>query len=196
MDTSVGFIARLLINETPFPGESSWISAEDTQTAMLGVLNVIGSRIEHVPPGYTQRDVAAISQTSDPVDIIAAGGPRGQCDGFFRDDNGHPAVVPRVEERLTNLLTIAGKGQPGRFSVLLDYAVEISREYLEYQRLQETLFVDLRQIGPTPVTGYAFAWMTDQNRYHPGGRFIKITDANQGSLGGNRFFTLKKLDNG
>jgi hypothetical protein len=44
-----------------------------------------------------------------------------------------------------------------------------------------------------PVTGRAYSWMTDRGCYNPGGNFVRIPDAEQGSLGGNRFFTLRKL---
>jgi hypothetical protein len=34
--------------------------------------------------------------------------------------------------------------------------------------------------------------MTDKDYYRPGGNFVTIPDAEDGSLGGNRFFTLRK----
>jgi hypothetical protein len=34
--------------------------------------------------------------------------------------------------------------------------------------------------------------MTDVRGFDPGGSFVRIPDANQGSLGGNRFYTLEK----
>jgi hypothetical protein len=35
----------------------------------------------------------------------------------------------------------------------------------------------------------------DDNRdyYNPGGRFVRIPDAYDGALGGNRFFTLRSI---
>jgi hypothetical protein len=51
-DTESGFIARLLINESPFPGERGWVSEENTQAAMLAILWVCHSRIHHIPSGY------------------------------------------------------------------------------------------------------------------------------------------------
>ena len=38
--TESGYIARLLINETPFPGERGWVSETDTRAAMLFGLSV------------------------------------------------------------------------------------------------------------------------------------------------------------
>ena len=35
--------------------------------------------------------------------------------------------------------------------------------------------------------------MTDVGQFHPGGRYVRIPDDDQGGLGGNRFFTLKNL---
>jgi len=43
-----------------------------------------------------------------------------------------------------------------------------------------------------PVTGRAYSWMTDVDSYHPGGNFVSIPSTDDGSLGGNRFFTLRK----
>jgi hypothetical protein len=34
--------------------------------------------------------------------------------------------------------------------------------------------------------------MTDVDSYHPGGNFVSIPNADDGSMGGNRFFTLRK----
>jgi hypothetical protein len=47
-------------------------------------------------------------------------------------------------------------------------------------------------VGRIEVTGHAYSWMTDVNNYHPGGNFVSIPSEHEGSLGGNRFFTLKK----
>jgi hypothetical protein len=33
--------------------------------------------------------------------------------------------------------------------------------------------------------------MTDVKSFDPGGSFVRIPDANQGALGGNRFYTLE-----
>ena len=54
-------------------------------------------------------------------------------------------------------------------------------------------FATLRRVDGTDVTGRAYSWMTDRDGYHPGGNFVRIPDADDGSLGGNRFFTLRKL---
>ena len=43
-----------------------------------------------------------------------------------------------------------------------------------------------------PATGSAYSWMADEQRFNPGGNFLRIPDDQQGALGGNRFFTLRK----
>ncbi len=126
------------------------------------------------------------------IDVITAGGPKGQCDGFYRDEHGAPATVPRVEERVRYLLQIANRGQaPGRFSVLLNYAQSLARDYLADGIAVLDRYAHLRRIGPCPVTGRAYSWMTDRAFYNPGGSFVAIPNANQGVLGGNRFYTLR-----
>ena len=47
-------------------------------------------------------------------------------------------------------------------------------------------------VNGVPATGRAYAWMTDEPQYNPGGNFLRIPDDQEGSLGGNRFFTLRK----
>ena len=49
-----------------------------------------------------------------------------------------------------------------------------------------------RSVNQIAVTGRAYSWMTGQDYYNPGGNFVRIPDAQQGLLGGNRFFTLRK----
>ena len=192
-DTREGYIARLLLNETPFPGERGWVSEKDTQTAMLQILWVLESRRTHIPQGYKQQQLAA-TKSNDIIDLITVGGEKGQCDGFYKDANGNFKAVPRVEERLNYLLNIANKGTPGRFARLFTFANGISEAYVAGGMPGVDKFAKLNNIGPIPVTGRAYSWMTDKDIYAPGGSFIKIPDKQSGSLGGNRFFTLKKKD--
>ena len=187
-----GYIARLLINEVPFPGERAWISEADTQGAMLAILWVLHSRIEHVPAGYRQSDIAAV-RTDDIIDVITAGGVHGQVDGFYRNKAGDFVAVSRVHERVDYLLSIAGKGKPGRFARLLNHAQGLASAYVESGIEGADRYARLRSIGGVPVTGRAYSWMTDKDYYDPGGNFVRIPDEDQGALGGNRFFTLRKL---
>ena len=53
-------------------------------------------------------------------------------------------------------------------------------------------FAGLTVVNQVGVTGRAYSWMTGQDYYSPGGNFVKIPDSQQGLLGGNRFFTLRK----
>jgi len=191
-DSVSGYLARLLINETPFPGERGWLSEENTRAAMLSILWVLDSRINHIPPGYRQEQIASVS-TEDIIDVITAGGEKGQCDGFYRDSSGRFVFVPRVGERVESLLEIAGRGQPGRFARLLNYAQGLAAAYEKGGIEEADRFAKLSRVGSTPVTGRAYSWMADRDYYNPGGNFIKIPDSDDGSLGGNRFFTLKKL---
>ena len=191
-DTKSGYIGRLLINETPFPGESGWLSEEDTKFAMLAILWVLDSRIHHIPSGYRQEHIAAV-RTRDIIDIITVGGEKGQCDGFYRSSGGKFVAVPRVEERINSLLKIAGKGKPGRFARLINYGQGLARAYVSGGIKEADRFAGLSLIGKIKVTGRAYSWMANRDYYRPGGNFIKIPDGDNGATGGNRFFTLKKL---
>jgi len=190
-ESSAGYVARLLINEAPFPGERGWESEADSKAAMRQILLVLDARLRHVPAGYTQRQIATV-QTNDIIDIMTAGGEHGQVDGFYRDEAGRLVTVPRVRTRIDYLLGIASKGQPGMFARLLQYAQALASAYLENSPPVPDLFVRLRTIAGAPVTGRAYSWMTDTGEFHPGGRFVRIPDEDQGGLGGNRFFTLTK----
>lgn len=190
--SEAGFLARLLVNENPFPGERGYRSEAETRTGMEAVLLVLDARLRRIPPGYRQVEIAATS-TRDLMDVITAGGIRGQVDGFYRDEEGELSVVPRVEERLQHLLQIANTGAPGRFARLLGHAEALAQAYLAYLRTPEDPFARLRWIGSEPVTGSAYSWMTDTGRYHPGGRFVAIPPEDQGVVGGNHYFTLLRL---
>ena len=191
IETREGYVARLLLNEVPFPGESGWVSETDTKAAMLAILWVLDSRVQHVPDGYRQSEVAATT-TKDIIDVITAGGVRGQCDGFYRDSAGKPAMVSRVPKRMDYLLKIANTGTPGRFARLMNYGQGLADAYFRGGIKEVDRFVGVRQVGTIPVTGRAYSWMTDRSFYHPGGDFVKIPDSKNGSLGGNRFSTLKE----
>ena len=188
-DTKAGYLARLLINETPFPGERGYVSEEDTESAMRSVLYVLHSRIKDIPAGYKQEEIAAV-RTGDILDLITA---RNQCEGFFRDAAGKPAMAPRVGERIDYLMKIANGGKaPGRFARLINYAQSLATAYFATGPQGSDLFADLAVVGGVPVTGHAYSWMTGQDMYHPGGNFVRIPEAQHGLLGGNRFFTLRK----
>lgn len=188
-DTKAGYLARLLINETPFPGERGYVSEEDTESAMRAVLFVLHSRIRNIPDGYRQEEIAAV-RTTDILDLITA---KNQCEGFFRDAAGRPAMAPRVGERVRYLLGIANGGKaPGRFARLVNYAQSLATAYFATGPQGRDLFADLELVGGVPVTGRAYSWMTGQDMYHPGGNFVRIPEARHGLLGGNRFFTLRK----
>ena len=86
--TSVsGYLARLLINETSFPGERAYVSETDSKGSMLAVLWVLHGRIQHIPPGYRQSQIAGVSSTNI-IDVITGGGGKRQCEGFYRDAAG------------------------------------------------------------------------------------------------------------
>jgi hypothetical protein len=190
--TPSGYLARLLINEVPFPGERAFESEADSQQAMFQILWVLHSRIHHIPPGYTQQQVAGV-RSQDIIDVITGSGGRRQCEGFYRNDAGQYVTAPRVEERLRYLLKIANSGdKPGRFAGLLNYGQGLARAYVQEGMTGADRYARLKQVGPVPVTGRAYSWMTDVGSYHPGGNFVSIPPADEGSLGGNRFFTLKK----
>src|ERR1041385_8130234 len=56
-NTVSGYLARLLINEVPFPGERAYVSETETQTAMVQILWVLHSRLRLTPAGYRQEHI-------------------------------------------------------------------------------------------------------------------------------------------
>ena len=184
-----GYLARLLINENPFPGERGFISVEDSKAGMLQVLCVLHGRMYLVPAGYRAEHIAGV-RTTNILDVITA--PR-QCEGFSRDAAGRPVTAARVEQRLNNLLRIANSGgKPGKFADLLSYGQGLAHAYFIGGIKEADRFAGLRMIRRVPVTGRAYSWMTDKDCYHPGGSFVSIPDDAGGDPGGNRFFTLRK----
>jgi hypothetical protein len=191
-DTTAGYLARLLVNETPFPGERAYESEADTKGAMLQVLWVLHCRLHFIPKGYTQQQVAGV-RSRDIIDVITGTGGRRQCEGFYRNAAGRFVTDPRVEERLNYLLQIANSGdKPGRFAALLNYGQGLAQAYVKEGIEGADRFAGLKRVGSVEVTGRAYSWMTDVDSYHPGGNFVNIPSAEEGSLGGNRFFTLRK----
>jgi hypothetical protein len=187
--TPPGYLARLLINEAPFPGERGYASEEDTKAAMLSVLWVLHARLNHIPEGYTQERIAAV-RTRSVIELITA---NNQCEGFHLGADGRPATEARVEARIENLLRIANSGEaPGRFARLLTFGQGLSSAYLKGGIPGADRFAGLERVDRVAVTGRAYSWMTGRDYYHPGGNFIGIPDGDQGLLGGNRFFTLRK----
>ncbi len=191
-DTTAGYIALLLVNEAPFPGERGWVSEADSKAAMLQILWVLESRLKYVPDGYTQAQIAS-TQCKTIIDVITAGGEKGQVDGFYRDSAGKPVTVPRVRERIDYLVQCANKGEPGRFARLLLYAGELCTAYAKGGMDGADRYAVLQDVNSVPVTGRAYSWMTDQDCYNPGGAFVRIPNTDDGSLGGNRFFTLRRV---
>jgi len=192
-DTKSGYITRLLLNEASFPGERGWVSEENSKATMLAILWVCHSRVHHIPAGYKQKEIAAV-QSKDIIDVITAGGKKGQCDGFYKDSAGHPRYESRVQERIDYLLKIANQGKPGKFARLVNYAQGLADAYVAGGMSEADRFAGLTVVGSTSVTGRAYSWMTDMDYYNPGGNFVRIPDNLNGSLGGNRFFTLRRLD--
>lgn len=187
--TTDGYLARLLINENPFPGERGYVSVEDSKAGMRQVLWVLHSRMHHIPDGYTQVQVGSV-RSQDILDVITA---KNQCEGFYRDARGKPAFAPRVEERLRYLRKIANEGgKPGKFADLLNYGQGLASAYLRGGMLEADRFAGLSIVNRTAVTGRAYSWMTDRDCYKPGGNFVAIPNAQGGAPGGNRFFTLRK----
>lgn len=187
--TASGYLARLLANESPFPGERGFVSEDDTKATMLSILWVLHSRMNYIPAGYKQEEIAAI-RSQNIIDVITA---KNQCEGFSKDAAGKPVAAPRVEARIQNLLKIANSGgKPGRFASLLNYVQGLASSYVTGGIQEADRFAGLTLVNQVAVTGRAYSWMTGMDYYSPGGNFVKIPDAQQGLLGGNRFFTLRK----
>lgn len=190
--TTEGYVVRLILNEVPFPGEWGFRSEADTMASMEQMLLVLHNRLHGVPPPYLQRHVAAVT-TDDIVDIITAGGVRGQFDGFYRNADGVPSAVPRVEKRLDNLTRIANRGEPGRFHRMLTHGVTLVTVYIQDGDLPRDRHASMVIVQGEAATGGGFGWMQDMARFHPGGNFLRLADNQHGSLGGNRFFTLRRV---
>ena len=189
---TAGYLAHLLVNESPFPGERGYVSEENTRETMRALLLVIDARINRIPRGYTRREVADTTSTNV-IEIITAGAGSGQMEGFFLDTAGNPAMAPRVSARVDNLIRIANQGEPGRFVSLLTYAQTLASNYiLKGTKPAPDIYAGITYIRPASVTGSAYGWMTDMDYYHPGGNFVRIPDRMKGRLGGNRFYTLVK----
>jgi hypothetical protein len=187
--TASGYLGRLLINENPFPGERGYVSVEDSKAGMRQVLWVLHSRMRHIPAGYTQAQIASV-RSRNILDVITA---KNQCEGFYRDAKGAPSFAPRVDERLTYLTSIANKGgKPGKFAELLNYGQGLASAYESGGIAAADRFAGISIVNNTAVTGRAYSWMTDRDCYNPGGNFVAIPDAQGGSPGGNRFYTLRK----
>lgn len=182
----------MLINEGLFPGENGYVSEQNTQAAMLSILWVLNSRIHHIPPGYKQVWVAGVA-SSNVIDVIVGTGEKRQCEGFYRDSAGRFVSDARVRQRIDYLLKIVNSGdRPGRFANLLNYAQGLARAYVKGGMEGADRFAGLHRVGSIQVTGRAYSWRTDRDYFKPGGSFISIPDQDDGSLGGNRFFTLRK----
>jgi hypothetical protein len=191
-DTPSGYLARLLINEVPFPGERGYESETTTKEAMVQILWVLHSRIYLIPTGYTQEQIAGV-KSQNIIDVITGAGGKRQCEGFYRNEDGKFVTDRRVEERIEYLLKIANKGSnPGRFSNLINFGQNLARTYLNDGIEGADIYANLEYAGSIMVTGHAYSWMTDINNYHPGGNFVSIPLEYNGSLSGNRFFTLRK----
>ena len=175
--------------ENPFPGERGYVSEEDSKAGMLAILWVLNARIRYIPTGYQQSHVANVT-TKNILDVITA---KNQCEGFFRSADGKYSMVPRVEQRVKYLMNIANSGDsPGKFARLLNYAQGLARAYFKSGVDGADRFAGLGTVYRVQVTGRAYAWMTGKDCYNPGGNFVSIPDADDGILGGNRFYTLRR----
>ena len=148
-DTAAGYLARLLINETAFPGERGFLSEADSKGSMLAVLWVLHARIQHIPNGYRQVQIAGV-RSSNIIDVITGAGGKRQCEGFYLNAAGKFVTAPRVEERVDNLLSIANRGgKPGRFAGLLNYAQGLSRAYVKERSEGADRFAGVTRVGRT-----------------------------------------------
>jgi len=187
-----GYLTYLLINENPFPGEAGYVSVNETKQGMAQILWVINNRLNSIPKGYTEFQIAN-TNSKTVIGVISA---KDQCEGFFINGEGKPEMANRIKERVNYLLEIANSGGvPGNFSDLINYAVTISKNYIvNIDIFAPNLYSNIHKIGSIYVTGDGYSWMTDINHYSPGGDYVFIPNNLNGAVGGNRFFTLKKRD--
>lgn len=184
--TPEGYVARLLINEVPFPGDPLYRSEEDCRRGMEEIVWVLNNRLRHIPPGYSQQEVAN-TRAANLIEVITA---PGQVEGFHRDGQGRFVAVPRVHRRVDYLVRIANDGQPGRIAALLNHAAQLAAAALAGGPDSPDLFLELRRVGSTGVTGRAYAWMTANLPDHPGGHFVAVPREREGRIAGNQFYTL------
>jgi hypothetical protein len=189
---TTGFVARLLINEVAFPGERGFSDEADSRAAMAAILHVLDARLNHVPPGYRAEELRA-TRANDLAGIIVANDGSDQCTGFFRDETGRLRVEARVEERLDHLLGLARKApEPTRVTRLLAFAHGLAEAYLQGGIDGLNRYEKLSKIDGVAVTGRAYAWQSDRHPGNPGEGYVAIPDAEEGRLGGNRFYTLRQ----
>ncbi|MFO1477169.1 MAG: hypothetical protein U1F98_11015 [Verrucomicrobiota bacterium] len=188
-DSPSGYIARLLINEVPFPGDPLYRCEEDTKSGMLEIAWVLQNRVNRIPPGYTRWQIANTTATTL-VGVLTA---PGQVQDFYRNDDGSLAMAPRVEARIQYLLQIANDGSPGRFARLLNRAQSIARDFVASAPPAPDIYASLTQVGDLWVTGFGYAWMTADLPCDPGGAFVGVPRRDSGLLGANRFYTLRRV---
>ena len=185
------YLAALLINEVPFPGEPAFKSADDSKAAMRAILHTLHNRRAAPPQGYTRWQVAATS-SSDLIDIITA---FNQMDGFFKDKHDRHAYAPRVAERMDYLRRLAQRDDTPTLADLLAFAQTLALDFAKGNPPPfPDPFAELTRLPPgdIDVTGSCYGWMTDDPAYNPGGNYVRIPDEFGGALGGNRFYTLRK----
>ncbi len=185
------YLAALLINEIPFPGEPAFKNADDSKAAMQAILWTLQHRRTSPPKGYTRQQVAATASTNL-VDIITA---FNQVEGFYKTATARHTVKPRVKERVAYLRLLARRADTPTIAELFDYAHAVALDYIQSDALPfDDPFLTLTNLPPdaVEVTGSSYGWMTDDPVFHPGGNFVRIPDDCGGALGGNRFFTLRK----
>ncbi len=162
-------VTMLLINEVAFSGEAGFTSWDDTKLAMDAIASQLNNRINSIPHGWTQQQIANITTT----DIFALITDSGQYQNFRRDAHGNYSYAPEVMARLRNLLGIANLGAPGRFAETINYAISLSR----------SLGNGVSPTDPFASQGGTYGHM--QSGHSPGGSFQYV-----GSAGGNDFFTV------
>ena len=183
------YLAALLINEVPFPGEPAFKNADDSKDAMRAILWTLHNRRAAPPPGYTRWHIAA-TPSDNLVDVITA---FNQMDGFYVARNNRHTYAPRVGERIGYLRRLAQRDDTPTISTLLEFAETAALNYAQEKPLPfPDPFAKLTMIDEVEVTGSAYGWMMDDLQFHPGGNYVRIPDEHGGGLGGNRFFTLRK----
>jgi hypothetical protein len=60
--TASGYLARLLINENPFPGERGYVSVEDSKAGMRQVLWALHSRMHDIPPVPPPKNAVSVAR--------------------------------------------------------------------------------------------------------------------------------------
>jgi hypothetical protein len=124
-------VMSLLINEVPFKGDKQYVSLANSEAAMLAIAWELYNRLNTVPPGYTQHQIANVN-VSGPgtiqayTKIITA---PGQFQNFSTvDSKGNWVIASSVANKIQSIVALANLGSPGDIAAEVNYAITLANE--------------------------------------------------------------------